>query len=431
MFPPLRSLLLRVVRSGNLTVIDANCETHCFGDGTGSKVAIRIANRSTEQKLAFDPELAAGEAYMTGDLVIVEGTFYDLVATVMSNIRNTPMPGVARGLERLRSAARRIAQYNPADRARRNVAHHYDIDPRIYDLFLDTDRQYSCAYFRGGEDLDTAQANKKRHIAAKLAIEPQHRVLDIGSGWGGLALYLAEAAQCDVTGITLSEQQLRIARGRISSARSRAAIEFRLQDYRTINDRFDRIVSVGMFEHVGINHYGTFFERLSNILADDGVALVHTIGRSGPPAPTNPFVAKYIFPGGALPSLSEITEAVERAGLIVTDVEVLRLHYAETLRQWRTRFLARRDEAVAIAGEEFTRMWEAYLAGSEAAFRYQDLVVFQIQLTHRIDVLPMTRDYIVAREHALEARDREADVPDALNLAHLEHTGNSRDKPAL
>lgn len=431
MFPPLRTLLERIIKDGNLEVVAADGARHRFGSGPGSTVSIRIADRATERRLAFDPELAAGEAYMSGQLVMLEGSFYDLVALVMRNTGRATMPGVARGLERLRAAVRRWSQYNPTERARRNVAHHYDIDPRIYALFLDSDRQYSCAYFTGDDDLDTAQANKKRHITAKLAIEPQHRVLDIGSGWGGLALYFAEAARCDVTGVTLSEEQLRIARDRAASADKGDTIEFRLQDFRTIKERFDRIVSVGMFEHVGVNHYGTFFECLSNSLEDDGVALVHTIGRSGPPAPTNPFVAKYIFPGGALPSLSEITGAVERAGLIVTDVEVLRLHYAETLRHWRIRFLARREEAVAIAGEEFTRMWEAYLAGSEAAFRYQELVVFQIQLTHRIDALPVTRDYIAARERALEAGERTSTTSGASNLAHLEHTRDGRDQPPL
>jgi cyclopropane-fatty-acyl-phospholipid synthase len=292
-------------------------------------------------------------------------------------------------------------QFNPASRSQRNVAHHYDIDGAIYDLFLDSDRQYSCAYFTEGADLEEAQLAKKRHLAAKLAIDPGHRVLDIGSGWGGLGLYLAKVAQCDVTGVTLSQEQLKVSRERAAREGLSRAVHFKFQDYRQVEGRFDRIVSVGMFEHVGVNHYGVYFRKLRELLNDDGVALIHSIGRSEPPASTNPFIAKYIFPGGYIPALSEMTAAIERAGLIIDDVEVLRLHYAETLRAWRRRFLANWDKAAAIRDETFCRMWEFYLAASETAFRYQNLVVFQVQLSKRIKALPITRDYMFKRERGL------------------------------
>ncbi len=410
MFMPLETLFRRIVREGDLTVIGADGRACKFGNGTGQAVVVRIMDRASERRIAFDPELAAGEAYMQDRLRFERGSFYDLAALVLENLRAAPFPGMARNSNRWRTMLRPLAQYNPVDRSRRNVTHHYDIDPRIYDLFLDEDRQYSCAYFDGARTLEQAQANKKRHIAAKLAIGPRNRVLDIGSGWGGLALYLARTADCHVTGVTLSREQWTLACRRAAEAGLTHAVDFRLVDYRCIDETFDRIVSVGMFEHVGLPHYATYFQRVADLLADDGVALIHTIGRSGPPCPTNPFIAKYIFPGGALPSLSEILEAVENAGLIVADVEVLRLHYAETLRLWRERFLARRAEAVAIAGETFTRMWEVYLAGSEAGFRFQDLVVFQIQLTKRVDALPLTRDYIRAGETMLAAREADADA---------------------
>jgi cyclopropane-fatty-acyl-phospholipid synthase len=317
------------------------------------------------------------------------------------------------GLEQLRRGVRRFAQYNPPDKSRRNVQHHYDIDGSIYDLFLDADRQYSCAYFADGADgpvdLETAQILKKRHIAAKLAISPGHRVLDIGSGWGGLGLYLAKYGDADVTGVTLSREQLGIARQRAVATGLANSARFELTDYRDVNGQFDRIVSIGMFEHVGVNHYQSFFDAVARLLRDDGVALVHTIGRSDGPGHTNAFIGKYIFPGGYFPALSEMAPIIERAGLIVSDVEVLRLHYAETLRAWRERFMAKRDQAVILRGEEFARMWEFYLAGSEAAFRYQGLVVFQVQLVRRIDALPITRDYIGQAEQRLAARERGGD----------------------
>ena len=406
MFKPLDVLLKRVVQIGDIVFVDSDGAPHRYGEGTGREVRVRLNDRRLERELVLDPELFAGEAYMQGRLAIEQGTLYDFLALMMRNMVAAPLPGWSQAPAMARRLTRRLAQLNLKQQARRHVAHHYDIDPRIYDLFLDPDRQYSCAYFSGAVGLEEAQLLKKRHIAAKLAVEPGHRVLDIGSGWGGLALYLAKVAGAEVTGITLSEEQLEASRARARAEGLGNALQFLLQDYREASGRFDRIVSVGMFEHVGVTHYGHFFRTLSNLLADDGIALLHTIGRSDQPAPTNPFIARYIFPGGALPALSEIVPVIERCGLIVTDIEVLRLHYAETLRAWRERFLARRAEAVAIAGDEFSRMWEFYLAGCESAFRYQNLVVFQIQLAKRVDAVPLTRDYIGEAEQRLAKLER-------------------------
>ena len=295
-------------------------------------------------------------------------------------------------------AAARAVQ--SADALARNVAHHYDLDRRLYSLFLDADRQYSCAYFEHPEQsLDDAQLAKKRHLAAKLLVNPGARVLDIGSGWGGLGLYLAETCGAHVTGVTLSDEQHALSRARAEEKGLADRVEFRLQDYRDVAERFDRIVSVGMFEHVGVGYYDVFFRKCADLLADDGVMLLHSIGRSEGPGITNPWIAKYIFPGGYIPALSEVMPAIERAGLLVTDIEILRLHYAETLKHWRDRFLAHRDDLEKIYDERFFRMWEFYLAASEMAFREQDMMVFQLQLTKRQGVVPITRDYI-AREEA-------------------------------
>ncbi|WP_295559216.1 cyclopropane-fatty-acyl-phospholipid synthase family protein [uncultured Hyphomicrobium sp.] len=412
MLKPLSLILSSVVRRGNLTFVDPDGAVHHFGDGNDPAVRIEIADRRLEWHLALDPEMAAGEGYMSGRLRVTQGTIYDFIALMMGNLADRPFPAYAQVLAKLRGWVRPIAQFNPARRATRNVRHHYDIDPRIYDLFLDPDRQYSCAYFsEPGMSLADAQAAKKRHIAAKLSLIPGQRVLDIGSGWGGLALYLARAANADVTGVTLSEEQIRIARERTQSARLANPPRFELRDYRKVEGTFDRIVSVGMFEHVGLPHYKTFFATMARLLAPNGVGLLHTIGRTDKPAATNPFIARYIFPGGYIPALSEIMTAVEATGLIVCDVEVLRLHYAETLLAWRRRFLANRPAAVGIAGEEFCRMWEFYLAGAEASFRFQNFVVFQIQLARRIDATPVTRDYMAVVERALPLVMGDGDRP--------------------
>jgi cyclopropane-fatty-acyl-phospholipid synthase len=411
MFMPLHALLTYIVRSGNLTAIDCSGRSHCFGDGSGENVTVRFTDRRSERAVALDPHLAAGEAYMRGTLLAEQGTIYDFLALVMRNLGSAPLPYFAERLDRLRLMGRRLQQYNPVRRARRNVRHHYDINPAIYDLFLDRDRQYSCAYFEPGSDLEQAQLAKKRHIAAKLALHDRHRVLDIGSGWGGLALYLAKNAGCDVLGVTLSAEQIKIAGERAAAERLASRVTFEALDYRELTGTFDRIVSVGMFEHVGINHYGQYFSTIARLLDERGVALVHSIARSGPPCATNAFIARYIFPGGYLPSLSEVLPAIERAGLIVTDLEILRLHYAKTLRAWRERFMARRADAVRLEGEAFARMWEFYLAGCEAAFRYQNLVVIQVQLAKRVDALPIRRDYMFDTEREMAATEANALQP--------------------
>ena len=399
MYRLLDILLRRIVQGGSLTFIDAGGTAHRYGDGSCAPVVVRVADKRLERHLVLDPQLAIGEGYMQGRLQMIEGRIYDFLELLLSNIQHQPEPVWTHSLNTARYLVRRLMQFNPSGRAQRNVAHHYDIDGAIYDLFLDRDRQYSCGYFADGiGDLEEAQLAKKRHLAAKLAVTPGQRVLDIGSGWGGLGIYLAKIAHCDVTGVTLSNEQLKISRERAVREGLSRAVHFEFKDYRKLEGSFDRVVSVGMFEHVGVNHYATFFRKVRDLLADDGVALIHTIGRSEPPTVTNPFIAKYIFPGGYIPALSEMVAAIERSGLMISDLEVLRLHYAETLRAWRERFLANWDEAADILDEKFCRMWEFYLAASETAFRYQKLVVFQVQLAKRIKSLPITRDYMYKAE---------------------------------
>jgi len=396
----LQVVLRSYIRRGTLRVTTARGTTLEFGDGTGAPVALRFTRASAEWGVLLDPELAVGENYMNGTLVVEQGSIADFLLLAMSQDRSGKPPFWARPQWLLRYLWRRLAQFNPRGRSRHNVAHHYDLDQRLYALFLDADRQYSCAYFEHPEQsLDDAQLAKKRHIAAKLLPRMNHRVLDIGSGWGGLALYLAEMCGARVTGVTLSDEQFALARNRADEKGLAGRIEFRLQDYRDIAEQFDRIVSVGMFEHVGVNHFDAFFGKCAELLSDDGVMLLHSIGRSEGPGVTNPWIAKYIFPGGYIPALSEVLPAVERAGLLVTDIEVLRLHYAETLRHWRERFLAHRDDLEKIYDGRFIRMWEFYLAASEMTFREQGMMVFQLQLTRRQGIVPIARDYI-AREEA-------------------------------
>jgi len=406
MGPLLRTFLKQVVQRGTLEVATASGSRFTVGDGTGSPLAIRLADSGAAGQLILHPALAFGELFMDGRLVVTQGSIYDVLSLATSNLKLREPHPVAKIRTRLRTAFRHLHQRNSERRAKRNVAHHYDLDGRLYDLFLDPDRQYSCAYFaRPDQSLTEAQLAKKRHIAAKLLVEPGQRVLDIGCGWGGLALYLAEHCGADVTGVTLSTEQLGIAVGRARERGLGSRAEFRLQDYRAVSETVDRIVSVGMFEHVGIGYYGAFFDKAAQLLADNGVMLLHSIGRMDGPGACNPWIDKYIFPGGYIPALSEVLPAIERAGLVVTDIEILRLHYAETLRLWRERFLARREEAKALYDERFCRMWEFYLAACECAFRHCGLMVFQIQLAKQQDVVPLTRDYIAECEAALKAKE--------------------------
>ena len=396
----LRAALERFIRSGNLRVTTARGSTFTLGDGTGTPVAIRFTTRAAERGVLIDPEVKFGEAYMDGTVVVEQGSIAEVLAVVLDQCVGGKPPFWARTQWLIRYLHRRLQQFNPPPRARRNVAHHYDLDGQLYALFLDADRQYSCAYFETpDQSLDDAQLAKKRHLAAKLLIAPGQRVLDIGSGWGGLALYLADTARGRVTGITLSQEQLALARVRAAERGLSGTAEFRLQDYRDVPDKFDRVVSVGMFEHVGVGFYEAFFRKCAALMEEDGVMVLHSIGRSEGPNVTNPWIAKYIFPGGYIPALSEVLPAIERAGLLATDIEILRLHYAQTLKAWRERFMARREEAVRLYDERFARMWEFYLAASEMSFRKQNLMNFQVQLTKRQGIVPITRDYI-AREEA-------------------------------
>jgi cyclopropane-fatty-acyl-phospholipid synthase len=373
------------IRRGNLVMTSAKGTVMRFGDGTGPPISVRFTSKAAQWGALLDPELRFGESYMDGTFVVEQGSiaeFLDLVAR-----EEAAAPPWAAPLAMMRRVWRRLCQLNWRSHARTNVAHH--------------------SYFETpAESLDDAQLAKKRHLAAKLLVRPGDRVLDIGSGWGGLALYLAEFCQARVTGVTLSSEQLEAARARAGEAGLARNVDFTLTDYRDVAGSFDRIVSVGMFEHVGVGFYDAFFRKCAALLAEHGVMVLHSIGRSGPPSATNPWIRKYIFPGGYIPAVSEVLPAIERAGLVVTDVEILRLHYAQTLAAWRERFLVHRDDVQRIYDARFVRMWEFYLACSEVAFRYFGLMVLQIQLAHRQDAVPLTRNYLTEAENRLRALDR-------------------------
>jgi cyclopropane-fatty-acyl-phospholipid synthase len=397
----LRVLIARLIVRGNLRLTTARGTALTFGDGTGPLIAARFTTLAAQIGILFEPELKLGEAYMDGTFVMERGSIADLLDLAMARVPHHALRW-SHPTEALRLIWRRLKQLNWRGRAQRNVAHHYDLDERLYALFLDADRQYSCAYFETPTTtLDDAQLAKKRHLAAKLRLSPGARVLDIGCGWGGLALYLAEYSDAKVTGITLSKEQLALARVRADEKELAGQVEFRLQDYRDVDETFDRIVSVGMFEHVGVSFYDRYFRACAQALSDDGVMVLHSIGRSEGPGITNPFIAKYIFPGGYIPALSEVLPAIERAGLLVTDVEVLRMHYAHTLRAWRERFLAHRETVEKLYDARFVRMWEFYLAASEMAFAKQNMMVMHLQLTKRQGTVPITRDYIGDEEARL------------------------------
>ena len=401
------ALLGKVFKTGALTIIWPDGRTGTYGNGP-SRATLRLHGRWTPLRIAMRPDLGFGEAYMDGRLTVEEGTVADVLELALSNVPPGSELWLTRARTRLRRWARPIAQANPMRRARKNVAHHYDLSGALFDLFLDADRQYSCAYFaHPAMTLEAAQAAKKRHIAAKLKLDrPGLKVLDIGSGWGGLALDLARDAQADVLGVTLSTEQLAVSNARAQSSGLAERCRFELKDYRSITGPFDRIVSVGMFEHVGVTNYDTFFAKLRDLLVPDGVALLHTIGRTDGPGATDPWTTKYIFPGGYTPAMSEVLAAIEHSRLYVTDVEVWRLHYAETLKEWRSRFLKNRANAAALYDERFCRMWELYLSSAEMSFRYARNVVFQFQLSKRLDTLPLTRDYMLdAERSALSGAD--------------------------
>ena len=402
----LKTALARIIQNGTMILRLPDDRILSFGSGDPVVVA-KIQDWKTLRRIAFNPDLALGEAYMDGTLHVTQGDIYDFLALCLTNIGLGRDHWLRQMQQRLRWLGRRFMMYNPIGRAQRNVAHHYDLSDDLYELFLDAERQYSCALYETPQDsLEEAQARKMRHIAAKLRLEEGLKVLDIGSGWGGLALSLVRAAGADVTGVTLSVEQQRYAEARAAREGLSNAARFLLKDYRLESGRYDRIVSVGMFEHVGAGHYREYFEKLANLLNDDGVALVHTIGSVGEPAAPHPWIHKYIFPGGYIPTLSEIAPEIERSGLIVTDLEILRLHYAETLKAWRERFMANRDRALEIYDERFCRMWEFYLAACEAGFRHNGLVVFQFQLAKKVTALPIMRDYIVEDENRMMTQSR-------------------------
>ena len=404
----LDQMLKRLIRTGRLEMTFPGGRSRSYGPGDSDPVRVRLTNGDVPRRLALNPELALGEAYMDGTLEIENDDLHAFLGLLLENRSQGANHWALDLHHRLRKAMRWSQQYNPLHRARRNVAHHYDLSGELYDLFLDSDKQYSCAYFaRPDMTLEEAQAAKRHHIARKLLIEPGMRVLDIGCGWGGMALTLARDYGAQVVGVTLSEEQHRDATRRAGEAGLSDRVEFRLQDYREVPETFDRIVSVGMFEHVGVPHYRSFFDTVREKLREDGIALIHTIGRGDPPGTTSPWILKYIFPGGYIPAMSEVLAPIERVGLWVDDVEVLRLHYAETLRAWHDRFMANRERIRAIYDERFCRMWRFYLVASEMTFRETRQVVFQFQLSRRQEAVPLTRDYLYCKDAAAEVRAAE------------------------
>ena len=404
------SVLKHMIRVGAMEVEDAGGKVTLLGDGSPPRCRVKLHKRSLEWGLLANPPLKVAEAFMDGTLTIEQGDIGDFCEIVAQNYGHLERNRLVRLAFALQRHTRWLKQYNPIGKAKENVAHHYDLSGRLYDLFLDKDRQYSCAYFsEEHEDLERAQLDKKRHIAAKLLLDkPDLRLLDIGSGWGGMGLYLAAVAGARVTGVTLSEEQHKLSRERAEKAGLAGRCDFRLQDYRDLTERFDRIVSVGMFEHVGKKNYSEFFGKVRELLAEDGVCLLHTIARFNEPGPINPFIRKYIFPGADLPTLSEMLPVIEDSGLLVTDIEILRLHYAETLKVWRKRFNENRAAVAELYDERFCRMWDLYLVGCEMGFRHQGLMVVQVQLTRRQDALPLTRDYMFEWERAQAAREAAA-----------------------
>ena len=386
----------RFVGTGTLTVQFASGRTETYGDGTPPAVGIAFTSPEAERGMLTNPGLKLGEGYVDGTIELREGDLYDLLHIMVGNRSQGRLPAPMRALAKAGALAR-PQRLIDARRARANAAHHYDLDNRLYELFLDEERQYSCAYFaRPDMSLEEAQRAKVERIARKLAPEPGQRALDIGSGWGGMALHLAREHGMDVTGVTLSQEQLGVSRERAAAAGLEERVRFELMDYRDVEGPFDRIVSIGMLEHVGRRALDAYFAKVFDLLGENGVALIHSISRYNPPRPTNPWLEKYIFPGGYIPAPSEALAAVERSGLLIADMEVWRLHYAETLRHWRRRFLANRDKARALHDERFCRMWDYYLASSEASFRVGGNMVIQLLLLKDRTALPQTRSYMEA-----------------------------------
>ncbi|WP_137131509.1 cyclopropane-fatty-acyl-phospholipid synthase family protein [Rhizobium sp. FY34] len=405
---PLSHMMKSFIRKGRLTVIDAEGRRHVFEGTPGISVTMRLTDRKLYRSLVFNPELAAGEAYMDGTMRFEEGShlrdFLKLFSMNRLSLGSYPLQKVLRAIK---MKFRKRQQSNRKGQAQQNVAHHYDLGNDFYKLFLDENMLYSCAYFRDpGETLEQAQRNKLRLLAAKLCLKPGMKVLDIGCGWGDLALYLATLEDVHVTGVTLSKEQQALASSRAQAAGLADRVHFELKDYRDVTQTFDRIVSVGMFEHVGVHHYDEFFKKLNALMPDDGLAVIHSIGHMSPPGMASPWLRKYIFPGAYSPALSEVFEVVEQNSLWVTDLEFLRLHYAETLRHWTERFEAHRDEVIALYDERFARMWEFYLISAEMMFRTGSQMVFHMQLSRNRDAAPIVRDYVTDRQRDYMERER-------------------------
>jgi len=358
-------------------------------------ITIKLFDKNLNLKLLLNPDLYFGEAYTNGSLKIENGSLTEFLEITLRNIGRNDINFYGKILNKIKGTYRHLTNYNKGIKSKKNVNHHYDISEKLYDLFLDSNRQYSCAYFKNENDsLEEAQSNKIDHIIKKLNINPNQKVLDIGSGWGTLAINIAQKTKASVTGITLSENQLEYSKNKAKELNLQNQVEFKLMDYREINEKFDRIVSVGMFEHVGRKFYRSYFNTVSKLLNNKGISLIHTIGSSNPPRDPQPWITKYIFPGGYTPSLSEIARPIEDSGLVVSDIEVLRMHYSHTLRHWKDRFLSKKETVLEMFDERFYRMWEFYLASCEMAFKWGDLVVFQLQLTKDNISAPNTRDYI-------------------------------------
>jgi cyclopropane-fatty-acyl-phospholipid synthase len=396
------------VRVGTLKIIDADGKVHVFSGQPGPNVTMRLSDRSLYHKLVFNPELNAGEAYMDGRMSFEDSTLRDFLTLFSLNRLSLSSYPLQKVLRRVSRMFKKGQQANPIGKAQQNVAHHYDLGNDFYKLFLDEGLQYSCAYFTNDDNtLEQAQRNKLRLLAAKLNLSPGLKILDIGCGWGDLALYLARLADVEVVGVTLSKEQFELANARARKAGLDNRVRFELKDYRKVEDRFDRIVSVGMFEHVGVHHYGEFFGKINELMDDDGLALIHSIGHMSPPGTASPWLRKYIFPGAYSPALSEVFEVVEQNSLWVTDLEFLRLHYAKTLAHWAQRFEANRDKVEAMYDARFARMWEFYLISAEMMFRTGSQLVFHMQLARKRDAAPIVRDYITDLQRDYKRQEAE------------------------
>ncbi len=389
-------LLVQLVKKGQLVVAYPNGRTIVYGQNLDKKIKVKINNPRIFRRLFVNPDLTLGEAYMDGDLVIKNNDIFGFLALITQNLTNQPDSWISRLLLFSNNSFLNSIKANVPSRSKSNVKHHYDLSPELYSLFLDVDKQYSCAYFKNVDDtLEQAQEQKKHHIAKKLSLYPGMTVLDIGSGWGGMAITLAKNYNVNVLGITLSEEQQKLSQQRAINEGLEGKVEFKLMDYREDLGVFDRIVSVGMFEHVGVPNYEEYFRTIKNKLSPGGLALVHTIGRITPPGGTSPWIKKYIFPGGYIPALSEMVAAVEKNYMYISDVEILRMHYAMTLSHWHQRFIENEERIKKIYDERFCRMWRYYLVASEISFRYYQQVVFQVQISKEQMTLPLTRDYLL------------------------------------